>query len=128
MRALTKLRLRLRSVFLRDRANSDLDEEIRFHFEEQVRENLAAGMPPAEARRATVRQFGNAGLIQEECREMRGTGVVEGIARDLRYGVRVLRRTPAFAVASIVVLALGIGPATAIVSAAHAVLIRPSPF
>src|SRR5947208_3538068 len=99
MRLFDKLRLRLRSLLLRARAESDLDEEIRFHFEEQLRENLAAGMNAAEARAAAQRLFGNKALVQEDCREMRGTGPLEGIVRDFRYGVRMLRRNPAFAAA-----------------------------
>jgi hypothetical protein len=73
----------------------DLDTELRFHLEQQMEENLAAGMPPAEARRAALRKLGGVTQIQEECRDMRRTDSIETFWRDLRYALRMLRKAPA---------------------------------
>jgi predicted permease len=128
MRILEKLRLRLRSLFLRARAERELEDEIRFHLEAQIAENAALGMGPPAARAAALRALGGAPQIEEACRDMRGTAVWEGFVRDLRHGVRLLRKSPAYAASSIAVLALGIAAATAIFSAAYGVLLRPLPF
>ena len=128
MRVFDKLRLRLRSLFLRTRAERELEDEIRFHLEAQVAENVALGMAPQEARAAALRALGGAPQVEESCREMRGTAAWEGFLRDLRHGVRLLRKNPAYAASSIAVLALGIAAATAIFSAAYGVLLRPLPF
>jgi predicted permease len=128
MRALQRLRLRLRSLFRRSRVERELAEELSFHLEEQVAENRAAGMSAAEARFAALRVLGGVSQIQEECRDTRMTTIIEDFVRDFRHALRVMRKNPAFASASIVVLALGIGANTAIFSVANAILFRPLPF
>jgi hypothetical protein len=128
MRALQQLRLRLRSLFRRSRVERELAEELSFHLEEQIAENRAAGMSAGEARLAALRVLGGVSQIQEECRDMRMTTIMEGFFRDFRHALRVMRRNPAFASASILVLALGIGANTAIFSVANAILFRPLPF
>jgi predicted permease len=128
MRALQRLRLRLRSLLHRSRVERELADELSFHLEEQIAENRAAGMSADEARLAASRLLGGVSQIQEECRDMRMTTIVEGFFRDFRYALRVIRKNPAFASASILVLALGIGANTAIFSVANAILFRPLPF
>jgi putative ABC transport system permease protein len=128
MRTLEKLRLRLRSLFLRTSAERELEDEIRFHLEAQIAENAALGMGPREARDAALRAMGGVPQIEEACRDTRRTAAWEGFLRDLRHGVRLLRKNPAYAASSIGVLALGIAAATAIFSAAYGVLLRPLPF
>lgn len=128
MRAFTKLRLRLRSVFLRDRAERELDDEIRFHLDSQIAENIAAGLEPREARQAALRALGGVAQIEEACRDERRTAVWDGFIRDLRHGFRLLRQKPGYAAASISVLALGIASSTAIFSSAYSVLLRPLPY
>jgi predicted permease len=128
MRALQQLRLRLRSLFRRSCVERELAEELSFHLEEQIDENRAAGMSAAEARFAALRVLGGVSQIQEECRDMRMTTMIEGFLRDFRHALRVMRKNPAFASASILVLALGIGANTAIFSVANAILFRPLPF
>lgn len=128
MRTLHLLRLRLCSLFGRSRVESELADELSFHLEQQIAENCAAGTPADEARLAALRAWGGVSQIQEECSEMRMTTAIESVYYDLRYALRVLRKNPAFAAASILVPALGIGANTAIFSVANAVLLRPLPF
>ena len=94
------------------RMEKELDSELRFHFESQVADKMAGGLPEAEARRATRLEFGGLAQVKEDCRESRGTLWVASIAQDLRFGARMLMRSPGFALTSILVLALGIGVST----------------
>jgi putative ABC transport system permease protein len=106
----------------------ELADELSFHLEEQIAENRAAGMSAGESRLAALRLLGGVSQIQEECRDMRMTTLVEDSFRDFRHALRVMRKNPAFASASILVLALGIGVNTAIFSVSNAILFRPLPF
>ena len=87
----------------------ELDAELRFHFEAQVADKIADGMSPAEARRTTRLEFGGLEQIKEQTRESRGTLWLASIAQDLRFGARILARSPGFSFTAILVLALGIG-------------------
>ena len=128
MRPWTKTRLRLRSVFRRGSVERELDAELAFHLDRQIAENLAAGMRPEEARAAAMRAIGGLAQFQEECRDMRRVNTIENLARDLRFGLRSLGRTPAFTVVAVLTLALGIGANTAVFSVVRAALIRPLPY
>jgi len=122
------MRLRLTTLFRRTRLTRDLDDEIRFHLDHQIAENIAAGMSPDEARYSAQRTFGNATVLKEETRDAWGWAGLETWARDLRHGARSLRRTPGFAIAAILVMALGIGATTALFAIVHTVLLQALPF
>ena len=83
MRSADKLRLRLRSLFLRSRVEAEMAAEISFHIDQLTAENVAAGMSFRAARHAALRAFGGVTQIEERCREMRGTKWIEDLGRDV---------------------------------------------
>jgi len=123
-----KLLLRVRSLLRRPQIERELDDELRFHLEQQAEENLTVGMPPDEARTAALRSFGGIEQIKEVCRERRGLLAVETSFRDCRHSLRMLHRTPAFTALAVLTLAIGIGANTAIFSIIRAVLLQPLPY
>lgn len=85
-RTIDRLRLRFRSIFMGRAVDAALKGEILVHLEEAIADNIAAGMRPAEARAAALREFGPVAVIEEQCRDTRRTAVVETLAQDLRSG------------------------------------------
>src|SRR5215813_3634905 len=88
--------LRLRSLLRRGQVEQELDEELRYHLERQIEENLANGMTATEARYAALRAMDGMEQQKERCRDMRRVNFIEDLLQDLRYGLRVLVRNPVF--------------------------------
>src|SRR6266851_376742 len=112
--------------FRKKPAEARLDAELRYHFERLVRESIAAGMQPGEARRRARLEFGGVEQIKEDCRDVRGRWL-EDFGKDLRYTARTLRRSPGFLAVSVLSLAFGIGANTAIFTLINAVMLRSLP-
>jgi macrolide transport system ATP-binding/permease protein len=127
MRWTHKLLLRLGSLLHREKAERELSEELQFHLQNQVEEYVAQGMDAQEARYAALRSLGGVEQVKEECREARKMNLIENFVRDVRLGLRMLRRNPGFTVLAILCLTLGIGANAAVFSWVEGILIRPYP-
>lgn len=128
MRMLHQLAIKLRTLFARNQAAVQLDAELRFHLDRQIEENIAAGMSADDARYAALRSFGNPALLRDQTRATWSWNGLESLLRDLRIGIRTLRRTPGFTLVAILVMALGIGSNIALFTVVHGVLLKPLPF
>src|SRR5216683_4821865 len=127
MRWINVFGLRLRSLLRSARVEHELDEEVRYHLERQVDENIAAGMSPEEARYSALRDFGGVEQRKEECRDARGLAFVDIVRQDLRYALRMLRKNPAFTVVALLSIGLGVGANSAIFSLVDQALLRQLP-
>src|SRR5882672_888286 len=110
MRLLHMLLMRLRALVRSDAVDAELGDEMRAHLEHLVEENIARGMTLSAAREAARREFGPVTQLMEESRDARGVAFLFALAQDMKYGVRLMRRTPGFAAVAILTVALGIGP------------------
>ena len=128
MRALTDVWRRLRALVRLRELEDRLDDEIRFHVEHQIEKNRRAGMTYPEARRQALIRFGGVEQMRERTRDEFRAAPIENLARDVRYGLRSLRRHPGFTAMAVLSLAIGIGANATIFGVAQAVLFRATRF
>ncbi len=130
---INRMRGWLRERFMRRTISRDISEELRFHLAQRTAEYERAGMGSEEARRLARQRFGNMDRVIDSCHEVQRVPYpkesrMETIWRDIRIGVRTLRRTPGFAAVAILTLALGIGANTAVFTVLNSVLLAPLPY
>ncbi|HEX4019901.1 MAG TPA: ABC transporter permease [Acidobacteriaceae bacterium] len=128
MRWMERFRMATLMLFRRKKETERLNDELQFHLQQQIAENMARGLSADEARSAALRTFGNPTLLRDEARAHWSWGWLEKFARDMRYGVRTLRRSRGFAFIAILVMALGIGATASLFTIVNAVLLKPLPF
>lgn len=119
--------LRLRSLFRRDRVEQELDEELRYHLERKTEEFFAQGMSPEDARRRAFGAMDGLELRKEECRDARSVNFLETLSQDVRFGLRLLRKSPGFTAVAVLTIALGIGANTAIFGLVDTAFLRGLP-
>ena len=119
---------RLANLFRRRSLDLEIDEELQFHLDSRIRDNIADGMTPDDARRDARRRFGSPLGVRDGTRDANIAVALDGILQDARFAIRGLRRRPGVAAVAIVTLALGIGANTAIFTIVESLLLRPLPF
>src|SRR5216683_591641 len=119
--------MRLWKLLRRKQREQELNEEIQHHLAVEIEERIRDGASPEEAERAARRDFGNQLLIEDVTRDMWGWTTLATVAQDVRYGLRLLRRTPVLTAVVVLSLALGIGANTAIFSLLDAVVLKMLP-
>jgi putative ABC transport system permease protein len=115
-------------LFRKHSAERELDDELRFHIEREIRDNIVGGMPATEARRRALVAFGSVERMKEEVRDVRGARILDDAARDVVVAMRGFGRQPVFLATVLLTLAIGIGGNVAMFGILEAVLFRPLPY
>jgi predicted permease len=116
---------RVANLFSRSKVEQEIDAELRSHIEMRIDDNIAAGIPPEEARRDAMIRFGNPAVMKERVSAADTEVVLDGIWRDIRYAARQLRHSPGFAITAILTLALAIAANIVVFSVLNALILKP---
>ena len=125
MKLLDALRFRIATLFQRSQMNAEMEEELRSHIQHRADDLERSGLPRVEAERRARIEFGGHLRYTEECREAAGGTFVESLLRDVRFGVRMLRKSPAFTAVGVVTLAMAIGANAVVFGVMDALILRP---
>jgi putative ABC transport system permease protein len=125
---ISDLLYRLRAIFRRRSVELELDEELRFHLENEIEKLMRSGLSREEASRKARLSLGGVDQVKEECRDARGVSFLETTIQDLRHGMRGLRRNPGLAILATLTLSLGMAASIVVFSIFEAALLRPLPF
>ena len=121
---LRRLKLRARALLAPRRVERDLDEELAFHIERETQKHIANGISPAEARTRAMARFGSVTVAADECRDARGTALVDNVVRDVRYACRSFRRAPLVALTIVTTVGLGLGLVAVVFTILNAFIFR----
>jgi predicted permease len=121
---LSRLKLWARAVLARRRVESDLDDELAFHLEREAQKHIARGFSPAEARTRAKARFGSVTVAADECRDVRGMGLLDNVVRDVLYAGRAFRRAPLSALTIVTTVGLGLGLVTVVFTILNAFIFR----
>ena len=125
MKLFDSLRFRVATLFQRSQINAEMEEELGSHIQHRADDLERSGLERAEAERRARIEFGGQERIKEECHEALGSNFIETLMQDVRFGFRMLRKSPSFTAAAVVTLALAIGANAVVFGVMDALILRP---